>query len=32
VGASDRDVHEALAQVSDLGLDLESFRRLEPST
>jgi hypothetical protein len=32
VGASDRDVHEALAQVSDLGLDLESFRRLDPSS
>lgn len=29
VNASTAEVHEALAQVGDLGLELESFRRLE---
>ena len=29
VDATAADVHEALAQVGDLGLELESFRRLE---
>lgn len=29
--ATPADVHEALAQVGDLGLDLESFRLLELS-
>ena len=28
-GATGADVHEALVQVGDLGLELESFRRLE---
>ena len=28
-GATTAEVHEALAQVGDLGLELESFRRLE---
>jgi hypothetical protein len=32
VGATDHDIHEALAQVSDLALDLESFRLLETSS
>jgi hypothetical protein len=27
--ASDADVHDALVQVADLDLDLESFHRLE---
>ncbi|HKE77383.1 MAG TPA: hypothetical protein VKB57_27435 [Acidimicrobiales bacterium] len=31
VDATPADVHEALAQVGDLGLDLESFRLLELS-
>jgi hypothetical protein len=30
-GATTDDVHEALSQVGDLGLELESFRRLELS-
>lgn len=29
VDASAADVHDALAQVGDLGLELESFHRLE---
>lgn len=29
--ATAADIHEALDQVADLGLDLESFRLLEPS-
>lgn len=29
VGATAADVHDALAEVADLGLELESFRRLE---
>lgn len=29
VGATAEEIHEALAQVGDLGLELESFRRLE---
>lgn len=28
-GATAADVHEALVQVADLGLELESFHRLE---
>lgn len=29
VDATTAEVHDALAQVGDLGLELESFRRLE---
>ena len=31
VGATSSDVHTALAEVGDLGIDLESFRRVELS-
>jgi hypothetical protein len=30
-GATPSDVHAALEQVGELGLELESFRRLEPA-
>jgi hypothetical protein len=29
--ASAAEVHAALVEVADLGLELESFRRLEPA-
>jgi hypothetical protein len=31
IDASSSDVHDALVEVADLGLELESFRRLELS-
>jgi hypothetical protein len=31
VGATSSDVHTALTEIGDLGLELESFRRLEPA-
>jgi hypothetical protein len=30
-GATASDVHAAFEQVAELGLELESFRRLEPA-
>jgi hypothetical protein len=30
-GATTAEVHAALVEVADLGLELESFRRLEPA-
>jgi hypothetical protein len=30
-GATAADVHRALAEIGDLGLELESFRRLAPA-